>query len=101
MATHALTFVSGSTKSRAVAETTANVALAAQLAPYVSIVNIGAKVAYIELGASTVEATTAGLPILVGERVTVMRNPTTQTHIAAIAAAGETSTVLASLAYGE
>lgn len=101
MAVHHLTFVPGSTVSRAVADTTASVALATDQAPYVSIVNTGTDTAYIELGASTVEATTAGLPILGGERLTIMRNQHTDTHIAAIAAAGKTSTVLASLAYGE
>ena len=84
--------VNSPTASRAVTDSTARVAYAATGTDHLIIVNIGSNVAYVLSGDSTVTAalTDTAIP---GGVVMSFRKTAAHTHIAAIAASGETTTL--------
>lgn len=67
---------------------------------HVIVSNAGSSGCYVELGTSTVTATTADLYIPAGQTF-VLARALTQTHIAAICDSGESTTVKACASYSE
>ncbi len=89
----------GATATLAVTGTTGRVALTAKPATAeitIIVQNIDTQIAFIQLGSSTVEATTASMPIQPGSGVVLSTNYTQNTHIAAITATGTTTLYITS-----
>ena len=96
----------GSTKSISATDSSASVELLADQGDTLLVTNLGDNVVYVELGGSSVAATTADLPILPSTAQTINLSsgfgggPAKHSYAAAICGAGETATVKFTSGYG-
>lgn len=88
----------GGTKSISVTTTTSSAAIESSECDTVLLTNLGDDIIYVRLGDSSVEATSADLPILGASAQTINRSHN-HTHIAAIADS-ETATLKVTPGYG-
>lgn len=90
----------GSTVSLSATDSSGSVAFGSALGTHALIVNNGANIAYVELGGTSVTATTADLPVLAQSAIIVCI-PSGATYMAAICDASATTTLKVMQGYGQ